>query len=69
MGRVDDKSLTKQERRYKLTLAEALKAAAEIITSGRDVEMRAVNGGEYVIVYELKKNKVRRKAGQEESCR
>ena len=62
--------MTKQERRYKLTIAEAINAAVEILTSGRDVEMRSVNGGEYVIVYELKKNRVRRTAGQDiESCR
>ena len=56
--------MTKQERRYKMTIAEAVSAAAEILAGGRDVEMRSVNGGKYVIVYDLEKRKVHRKAGQ-----
>lgn len=53
--------MTTAKKRYKLSMAEAQAAAAEILSRGRDVEMRSVNNGKSVIVYELKKNKVHTK--------
>lgn len=50
--------MTKRDGCYKMSIAEALAAAETILRSGHDVEMRAVNKGKFVIVYELNKTKV-----------
>lgn len=47
--------MTGRAKKYRLKPDEALRAAAEIIARGHDVELRSVDGGKRVIVYELHK--------------
>lgn len=47
--------MTREKRRYKLTIDEAIEVTRNILARGQDVELRAINNGTNIIVYELNK--------------
>lgn len=58
--------MTGRAKQVRLKPDEALKVAAEIIARGHDVELRSVDGGQHVIVYEIHKM-VRKASGLDET--
>ena len=45
---------------FKLEPSDALASAMEILKRGHDVELRAIDNGKHIIVYELVKSRVKK---------